>query len=432
MDILAETQLKVKQTAKRLITRGDFGLSKPLKKLVLEMSFGIMLTGSCTLNEIARRQGEEIKLKHTLKRFYNMLRHGEKVLNYCNRVCLEEMKPFLNDQTVLALDGGDIVHVYGSKFENMTTVRDGSKKEFRSGYWLNQVSGYDPVSKESFPLLFDIYSTLEEGFKSANDESIAMIKRVREVSLAKVLWVLDRGYDGEPVLKYLLAAKETFMLRMTGKRNLLYKGKSVNIEALAKSINRRNKYGNHARYGSMKVQIKMGYWEYEVTLVVLKNEYNQEPIIFMTNGWIKSSKELKRRIRGYFYRWGVEESYRFEKQSFGIEKTTVRNYDRIKSLIGLSLFAWLLLVKSKQDEKVNQVLLKQAKPEKTQKNKQPKFIYYRLVKGMQNLFSTASRLFIFREKSKKKTTRSKVDCFTPKRLFPTKICHELFSLEMVG
>ena len=36
------------------------------------MSFGILLTGSCTLNEIALRQGEETKLKHTLKRFYSI------------------------------------------------------------------------------------------------------------------------------------------------------------------------------------------------------------------------------------------------------------------------------------------------------------------------------------------------------------------------
>ena len=68
--------------------------------------------------------------------------------------------------------------------------------------------GYDPVSKESFPLLFDIYSTAEEKFKSTNDESIAMTKRVREVSAAKVLWIFDRGYDGEPFLKYLLSEKE--------------------------------------------------------------------------------------------------------------------------------------------------------------------------------------------------------------------------------
>lgn len=222
------------------------------------------------------------------------------------------------------------------------------------------------------------------------------------------------------------------MLRMTDKRNLLYKGKSVNIDVLAKGVNRRNKYGDHARWGSKKVKIKLGYWEYEVTLVVLKNKYSQEPIIFLTNGWIKSSKELKRRMRGYFYRWGVEESYRFEKQSFGIEKSTVRNYDRIKSLIGLSLFAWLLLVKAKQDGKVNQVLVNQAKPEKTKKKKQPKFVYYRLLKGMQNLFSSVPRLFMFREKRRNKKRRSKDQCFTLRSLFPNKICKELFLLEMVG
>lgn len=432
MNILTENQLKVKQIAERLIKKGKTSLSKPLKKLVLEMSFGIMLTGSCTLNEIARRLGEGVKLKHTLKRFYNMLEHGNKILDYCNRTCLEEMKPYLNDQTVLALDGGDIVHVYGRKFENMATVRDGSKKEFRPGYWLNQVSGYDPVSKESFPLLFDIYSTMEKGFISANDESISMIKKVREVSLAKVLWVLDRGYDAGVIFKYLLSKHEDFMVRMNDSRNLFERGKAINIEIMAKGTNRRNKYGKYARFGSRKVKIMLNKEEYEVTLVVFKNKNSKEPIIFLTNDWIKSTKELKRRIRGYFYRWGVEEGFRFEKQGFGIEKSTVRNYDRIKSLIGLSLFSWLLLVKAKQNGKVKQVLIKQAKPEKTKKNKQPKFIYYRLLKGMQNLFRSVSRLFIFREKRKNKTKRSREQCFTPRFLFPREISNELYWQEMVG
>jgi hypothetical protein len=33
----------------------------------------------------------------------------------------------------------------------------------------------------------------------------------------------------------------------------------------------------------------------------------------LANGWIKSTRELKRRISGYFRRWSIEESYRFEK-----------------------------------------------------------------------------------------------------------------------
>ena len=425
MNIIAENQTQVKQIARRLINKKNNGLSRPLKKLVMEVPFGILLSGSCNLSEIGRKLGEESKLKHTVKRLSRMLEHGDRILDYSNRACLNEMKVYLNDKTVLALDGGDIVHTYGNKFENLATVRDGSKKELSPGYWLNQVSGYDPVSKESFPLLLDIYSTKEKGFTSSNDEAISMIKRVREVSAAKVLWVLDRGYDGEVILKYLLLKDEDFMVRMTGMRNLLFAGEPLNIKKLAGAVNRRNKYGAHSRYGSRKVKIKLGYGEYKVTLVVVKNKYSKEPIIFLSKGWIKNNKELKRRIRGYFYRWGVEESYRFEKQGFGIERSTVRKYDRIKSLIGLSLFSWLLLIKAKQDRKVKHVLNQQAKPEKTKRKNQPKFLYYRLLKGMQNLFRSVSMLFSFRDKSRRKKKEIRGKRFTTQLLFTDKTGNNL-------
>ena len=68
-------------------------------------------------------------------------------------------------------------------------------------------------------------------------------------------------------------------------------------------------------------------------------------IIFFANGWITKSKELARRIRGYFRRWGVEECYRFEKQGFGIEKSKTRNYNRIQTLLGLTILSWLVLIK---------------------------------------------------------------------------------------
>lgn len=113
-------------------------------------------------------------------------------------------------------------------------------------------------------------------------------------------------------------------------------------------------------------------------------------------------RELKRRIRGYFRRWGVEESYRFEKQGFGIEKATVRKFSRIQTLIGLTLLSWLLLTKINEAPKLKAVVLKKAKMEKNKRKHQPKFIYYRLLKGVQNLFKGVVELFRFRWRRKRK------------------------------
>jgi hypothetical protein len=122
----------------------------------------------------------------------------------------------------------------------------------------------------------------------------------------------------------------------------------------------------------------------------------------LANGWIKSTKEHKRRIRGYFRRWSVEESYRFEKQGFGIEKATVRKYGKIKALLGLTIMSWLVLVKVNETPKLREVVLNKAKMEKTKRKHRPKFIYYRLLKGVQNLFEGIDELFRFRLKRRNK------------------------------
>ena len=179
---------------------------------------------------------------------------------------------------------------------------------------------------------------------------------------------------------------------------IIYKGKSINISEAIKIINRRIKYGNNSRFGSIKARIEINREEYRITVVCYKDKRNKEPMVFMTNGWIISTKELKRRIRGYFRRWGVEECYRFEKQGFKIEESRSRNYDRIKTLLGLTIISWMILIKINEDPKLKEVVLKEARMEKDKPKHRPKFIYYRIIRGIRNMFSGVRRLFLFRLK----------------------------------
>ena len=64
------------------------------------------------------------------------------------------------------------------------------------------------------------------------------------------------------------------------------------------------------------------------------------------------------------FQWSIEEGYRFEKQGFGIEKATVRKYSKIKTLLGLTILSWILLVKINESPKLKEVVLNKAKMEK--------------------------------------------------------------------
>jgi hypothetical protein len=281
------------------------------------------------------------------------------------------------------------------------------------------VSGYNPISNETFPLLLDIYSTIEKGFKSSNAESFSLVSKVNDKVGNKGLWVMDRGYDRGEVLKYFMEKNLHFMMRINDTRSIYVKSKRKIIKEVVYKINRRLQFGNHCKFGKLRSELSISGKKYEVTLICFKDKRNREPILLLTNGWIKSAKELKRRIRGYFRRWGVEESYRFEKQGFGIEKSTVRNYKRIKTLIGTTLLSWLLLVKINESPKLKENILKEAKMEKTKRRQRPKFIYYRLLKGVQNMFRGIKELFRFRWKRRQKNKyRRSTEKLCP--LFPEK------------
>jgi hypothetical protein len=198
--IIPENRGKVKKITLSLINQIKSEISLPLKKFIMEMCLGMLISGSCNINIIACILNEKTGLKHTLKRLHRMLLNS-RLLEIANKLSLKESVRKISQTTIIALDGGDISHQYGKKFEKSAKVKDGSHKgkELCEGYWLNQVSGYNPVSQETFPILLRVYSTLEDGFKSANSETFKIVEKLVEEIGDMGLWVIDRGYDAGKV-----------------------------------------------------------------------------------------------------------------------------------------------------------------------------------------------------------------------------------------
>ena len=115
----------------------------------------MILSQSSNMSLIVGKIGECIKVKDTLKRLQRMLLNSQ-LLKIANKLSLSESKKRINSETILALDGGDISHQYGKKFEKQVRVKDGSKDKLLPGYWLNQVSGYNSVTEETFPIALDM------------------------------------------------------------------------------------------------------------------------------------------------------------------------------------------------------------------------------------------------------------------------------------
>lgn len=76
----------------------------------------------------------------------------------------------------------------------------------------------------------------------------------------------------------------------------------------------------------------------------------------------------------------------------------MRKYGSIKTLMGLSLLSWLALIRINENPNLKTEVQKAARMEKNRKKHQPKFVYYRLLQGVKNLFAGVKRMFLFRWK----------------------------------
>jgi len=352
-----------------------------------------------------------------MKRLFNHLQGETNLLKLSNVYLLEKVSRIVDDSTIIALDDGDISHLFSNKFEESCKVRDGSTGKYLSGYYLNQISLYDEKSKQTYPAYLGMYSSASKDFKSANAEGLESVEMFINRVGKRGLWVMDRGYDSGAYLGYFLKEGLNFMIRMKKNRHLIYKNRAINIEELSKGINKRYKNGKSFRYGYLKCFININSKLYPVTLISHKGALNKESHIFLTNGHINKSKEIKRRINGYYRRWGVEESYRFEKQGFGIEKSIIRNFNSIRSLLGAVMLAWSILVDINEDEILREEVIIASMPEK---KKRPKFIYYTLLRGVRNIFAGIKVLYLHRRRKKNEPRQLTVEDF----LFPkNSLCH---------
>jgi hypothetical protein len=374
-------------------------LTKPQQKYILEMISGCFATCSLNLSAISGYLNEDCGIKHTLKRLQRNTFNYSSLLAISNvyniDYAFEETKS--DSRLIISIDGGDLVHNYGKSFELISKVRDGSSGGIANGYHLNHAVCYSPGSKRLFSLYLDVYSSKSEDFKSENTETLNMLNKLKEKFRDKGLFLFDRGYDSGIILTYLLREDLSFVIRSVGKRHLEYKGEQISVSKICNGIiNRRYRKGGIS-YGYAKCY----YNNRAVTVISVRFCGNKNKLYLLCEGHISSSKEVYFRIKSYFKRWKIEESYRFMKQQFGLEKCLVRKFESLKTILTLVSFCWNVLSQIEADTIVSKLLENMAKREKLNSKGKVvcKFIYYRISDGLKNLLLSAKELlFRFRQK----------------------------------
>lgn len=324
------------------------GVSKPTKKFVDDMIYGIEKSESVLFSNIARALDEPIKLKNTIERLCDrcfLLSEEEQNIINNNYIDLA-VKKLPDDEIILIEDDSDVNKEYSKKLEDLCTVRDASsqKESYVNGYHVCELVGLSRNKKQPISLYSKIYSTETEGFLSCNDETKKsekyVVDKIRELKKeAKIIAVKDRGYDCFELFKNTIENGISFVVRLDGNRNMLFKGKPRLISQVAAT--RKGKIHTKLMYKNENTDCYISYTrvqfpkmpDKDLTLVIIyrKDEEN-DPMYLLTDMDIKTKKDVEKIARIYMLRWRIEEYFRAKKQNYDFENFRVRNLKSINNL----------------------------------------------------------------------------------------------------
>jgi len=401
---------KIKAQISRFSNRLSDGLTKPERRFIREVIYGIQASKDVKLSNIARSLGEEIPL---IKTEWRLSRNAAKsdFTDLINARLIDLGKSRIADDTVLALDPGDIDKPYAKKMEYLALVRDGSRKETKSpGYWTMEVVGADVEGEELIPLYSELYSQKSRGFISENAQIIKAIDAIVAHVGMRGIWTIDRGGDRERLLQAFFKRQLRFVIRMRGDRHVQWGDETLPMEDVAnrclcphvRTIEIEKNGERQTKKLTMGSEtVYLPWYEKPLTLVVMKG-YGESPMILLTNLNL-SKRGLDWVLEIYLTRWKCEESYRFIKQGYNLEDVRVLTYTSLRNLmVMVQAVFYFVSVELSRKLKLN-ILLKKVYEKAKRFFEIPDFRQYAIADGIYRiLFGQTAGL---QEKSPRTTTQ---------------------------
>ena len=373
--------------------------SKPRGTFISEMIYGIQASQDVKLSSISRALGEEIALKKTEERLSHHLQTpglGQQI----NEAIVGHASSRIGTDTLIVIDPTDVRKAYARRMPYLGTVHDGSTGALAAGYWACLAVACDPDSRKVIPLHQRLWSAQAPDFGSENIQLLEVIDTICAATQGRGIYVMDRGGDRIHLFEPLLERSLRFIIRLTGTRDLVIRGRTRNAREVAQqcpmmfaeTIVRMEDGQEKAlpvTYGYRAVQLP-GHAQ-PLFLVVIRG-FGSEPMMLLTNvALTPSRKRVWFIVKGYFARWRVEETIRFIKQSYHLEDLRVLDYERLRNLVALVLAAvYFSAVWLGASLKLAVLTTRIAKVAKRFFGV-PDFHYYALADGIANLFSRLGR-----------------------------------------
>lgn len=369
--------------------------NKPESKFVTDMIYGISKSKDILLSSISEQLNEKTKKLNTIDRLSSNL--SKDLSNSIDENYSNLVIDSLGNNPVFLLDDSDIIKPLGEKFENLGLVRDGSSKNktYEKGYRITEIVGLTKNLDQPISIFSKIYSSSQKEYISSNSVTKEGLDKVVDLLNSRGLkgtFVNDRGYDSNDIFNYYFLKKQNFVVRLTERRKVLYKGKWYNISTLRDS-----------RKGKIKMDIVLQGEKKECFVSVLKVQITankrwinlvlvyglgETPMMLATNICMKSKEDVIKVSKLYLNRWRIEEYFKFKKQEYNFENFRVRTLKSINNLNKLLTYAIGLIAILSDKKGKKEIVHKIIKESQALKTKVYLW-FYQIARGIFNILKNA-------------------------------------------
>lgn len=404
------TQLghNIKRQIDRFVQKNMLELSKPGRKFVFDMLFGVLKGSDSKITNVGRALHERCDLKHTIKRLYNHL-SNEDYTELIDKVMFNTYKREVNNSTVFALDFSDITKPYAEKMEYLTTVRDGDKGTFGLGYNNIVLTATELGENDPTVLANKVFSKSATPDKKSTDIALKILDDIVQLYGTKGIYTQDRYFDNKRFYNHFHSKGLSFVTRAKINRKLLKVNSNgvvipgkVSIVDLAKrcrtphtSFIERWENGNWKRVKKVRVGARKVFLpciNQIITLVVVKG-YGKMPMMLLTNINVdpKRISEVLQIYDIYRSRWKTEEWIRFVKCEYHLEDIRTLNWQSLNNMVSfVNLATSFIMVQiglSSRLMTTKMHLLRSGKPVFVEK---AKMILHMVVYGLREILKTIS------------------------------------------
>ena len=318
------------------------------------------------------------------------------------------------DNILAIFDDSDMVKIYGKKFEDLDAVIDGSnpQKKIKPGYHICNACLITKNQRQPVEVYSKIYSTKSKEFISMNNVTNESIIEVTKIVGTEFTGIFDRGYDDEKIFRLLNDQKTKFVIRLTSKRKMLFKGKKKNVLDVANG--RKGKYKMNV-FRNDKINQEIYVSNTRANMLDRKQEefnlvfaygFGKEPMMLITNIDVKDGNDAITIVRMYIDRWKIEEVHRVEKTEYNYEDMRVRSLAQLNNLNFIFMLTLFFICIQIEKMDTNLFSIKILLRSKSLKEKLNVWIS-QYAKGMKNILDHSQNGIKIFKKRKIQTTLAK-------------------------